>query len=111
MLYSIISGIFVLFLIFLIVISGRVFEASKTEDVKEGTKLLLKGVSILMCLYILLLQIPMQTLILQGFLCNEGDSEGEELTIRSIKCDSLAHQLLTIASILLLILFTGFNIV
>ena len=110
MLYSIISGVFILSLIFLILISGRVFESSKTEDVKEGTKLVLKVVSILMILYIQLLQIPMQTLILQGFLCNEGDSDGEELTIKSIKCDSLTHTLLTVASIFLLILFTGFNI-
>ena len=64
MLYSIVAGIFLSFLFFLVVISSKVFEASKTEDVKEGTKLILKGVSILMCLYILLLQIPMQTLIL-----------------------------------------------
>jgi len=55
MLYSVISGVFILFLVFLVVISSRIFNASKTEDVKEGTKLVLKGVSILMCLYILLL--------------------------------------------------------
>jgi hypothetical protein len=55
LLYSIVAGVFIAFVVFLIVISGKVFEASKTEDVKEGTKFVLKAVSILMCLYILLL--------------------------------------------------------
>ena len=70
MLYCVLSGIFFLFLLVLFAMSGRVFEESKTEDIKEGTKIVLKGLSILMCVFIFLLQIPMVTILLQGFVCD-----------------------------------------
>lgn len=89
MLYAVMAGLFFLFLFVLILISGRVFEDAKTEDVKEGTKFVLKIISILMCLYIFILQMPLVTLTLQGFLCDEDASE--VLVLTSIKCDSLTH--------------------
>ena len=89
MLYAIMAGLFFLFLFVLIMISGKVFEEAKTEDVKEGTKIVLRLISILMCLYIFILQMPLVTLTLQGFLCDEDSSE--ILVLTSIKCDSLTH--------------------
>jgi hypothetical protein len=55
MLYAVMAGLFFLFLFVLILISGKVFEEAKTEDVKEGTKIVLRLISILMCLYIFIL--------------------------------------------------------
>jgi hypothetical protein len=55
MLYVIMAGLFFLFLLTLVLISGKVFEEAKTEDVKEGTKIILRIISILMCLYIFIL--------------------------------------------------------
>jgi hypothetical protein len=89
MLYAIMAGLFFLFLIVLILISGKVFEEAKTEDVKEGTKIVLRVISILMCLYIYILQMPLVTLTLQGFLCDEDASEA--LVLTTIRCDSLTH--------------------
>jgi hypothetical protein len=89
MLYAIMAGLFFLFLSVLFIISARVFEDTKTEDVKEGTKIVLRLISILMCLYIYILQMPLVTLTLQGFLCDEDATEA--LVLTSIKCDSLTH--------------------
>jgi hypothetical protein len=55
LLYSILAGSFLLFLTVLFILSGKVFEGQKTEDVKEGTKIILRGISIVMCLYIFIL--------------------------------------------------------
>lgn len=56
--WAAINGAFVMFLLLLISVSGRVFEASKTGDLKETTKILLKGLSIVMCVAIQILPIP-----------------------------------------------------
>ncbi len=55
MLYSVMAGLFFLFIFTLFLISGKVFDDAKTEDVKEGTKIVLRIISILMCLYIFIL--------------------------------------------------------
>lgn len=106
MIYSILSGLFVLFLVLLFAISGQVFEASRTENIKEGTKIVIKGLSILMCLFIYLLWIPLFTLLLQGFLCNE-DSQ-EELVLKNVKCGSLVNNLLTVFSSFLVAIYILF---
>lgn len=62
--YAILGSAFIAFFGALFFLSGRVFEASKTEDVKEGTKLAIRIMSIFMCLFIYLLDIPMMSLIL-----------------------------------------------
>lgn len=89
LLYSILAGSFLLFVVILFILSNKVFEGQKTEDVKEGTKIILRAISIMMCLYIFILQIPLVTMILQGFLCDEDPTE--VLVLTSIKCDSVTH--------------------
>ena len=63
MLYSVLSGSFLLFVGLLFILSGKVFEDSRNEDIKEGAKLILKALSVLMCLFIQLLQIPLITML------------------------------------------------
>jgi hypothetical protein len=109
MLYALMAGLFFLFLLVLFLISGKVFEEAKTEDVKEGTKIVLRIISILMCLYIFILQMPLVTLTFQGFLCDEEASE--ILVLTSIRCDSLTHQLLVLSSTIILIVYGAFLII
>ena len=109
MLYAVMAGLFFLFLLVLILISGRVFEDAKTEDVKEGTKFVLRIISILMCLYIFILQMPLVTLTLQGFLCDEDPNE--LLVLTSITCDSLTHNLLVLSSTIILIVYGAFLLI
>ena len=109
MLYALMAGLFFIFLLVLFLISGKVFEEAKTEDVKEGTKIVLRIISILMCLYIFILQMPLVTLTFQGFLCDEEASE--ILVLTAIKCDSLTHQLLVLSSTVILIVYGAFLII
>lgn len=69
-------------------------------------KLVIKGLSFMMCLFLYFLQIPMQTLLLQGYQCDEDDSD--VLVLSSITCDSLEHKILMVTSTLLLIIFVVF---
>jgi hypothetical protein len=87
MMYAILCCIFLLFLILLFSFSGEVFEQAKMDDIKDRTKIIIKVVSILMCLFLFLLQMPMITLFFQGYLCNE--SSGDELVVSGITCGSL----------------------
>lgn len=103
-LYSILNGIFLLFMILLLSISGRIFEASKIGELKENVRILARVLSILMCLFIFLLQIPMITLLFQGYLCDEDPS----LVVSSISCNSLEHNVLIFTSTILLIVYIVF---
>jgi hypothetical protein len=76
---------------------------------KETTKLLLKFLSILMCLYIFLFQVPMLALLLEGYQCTDGISQA--LVIDPIECGSLTHKILMVFSTLLLIIYLGFLII
>lgn len=75
MVYSLISGLFFLFLITLFVMSSQAFEDSKTEDIKESSKLILRGLTFIMTIFLFLFQIPLMTILLQGYLCEEDPNE------------------------------------
>lgn len=60
--YGALSGLFILFLLLLNSFKGEVFEQTKVDDVKDRTKIVIKLVSVLMCLFLFLLQMPMFTL-------------------------------------------------
>lgn len=104
--YSGIFAVFILYLLALFLLTGNTFKQSKTEDVKESMKLVIKGLSFMMCLFLYFLQIPMQTLLLQGYQCDEDNSE--ILVLSSITCDSLEHKILIVTSTVLLIIFVIF---
>jgi len=65
MLYGVLSGLLVLVIASMLAVSGRVFEQQKNEDSKdEGSRVLLKALSFLLCKYLFILQIPLTTLLL-----------------------------------------------
>lgn len=106
MLYGLLNGVFLLFIIILFSISGKVFEAQKKEDLKEGTKILLKSLSALMIFYLYLFQIPLISVLLQGFMCNEDPSI--PLSLPSITCGSTLNQVLEAVSAVMLIIYSFF---
>lgn len=63
MVYSVFSTLFLLMLSSMFFLSGHVFNQSKTEDIKDGTKVAIKILSILMCLFATILQIPILNLL------------------------------------------------
>jgi len=67
-LYGAFSGI-LLFLIFsMFAMTGRIFDSQKSEDNKdEVSRVIIKALSFILCLYIHLLQIPFLTLLFQGY--------------------------------------------
>lgn len=48
LIYAVMSGLFYVFLFTLLIISTQAFEDSKSEDVKESTKLVLKILTFIM---------------------------------------------------------------
>jgi len=104
--YAGIFAFFLLYLLALFLLTGSTFKQSKTDDVKDSMKLVIKALSFIMCLFLYILQIPMQTLLLQGYQCDEDNSE--IIVLSSITCDSLEHKILMVASTFLLIVYLIF---
>ena len=96
-------GIFLVMIGALIFMSEKIFEESKTEDGKDGTKIIMLVFSFLMCLYTFILQIPITTILFQGFLCEEDLKHG--LVITDLSCQSVTHKVLIVVSALLLIIY------
>lgn len=104
--YCTLNGLFVIFLGMLFTLPGRTFEMTKTGELRESTKLAVKALSVLMCLFLFFLQIPMITLQLQGFLCDESPTD--EFTLPGVNCQSTEHKVLVVASTVLLITYVAF---
>lgn len=90
-------------------IANRAFEALKSEDIKDGMKILIQVLSIFMSLFIFILQIPFITILLQGFLCDEDANE--MYTLPDIKCEGLTHKIFLLFSSIALTLYIIFLII
>jgi hypothetical protein len=106
-LYGALSGILLFLICSMFAISGRIFDYQKSEESKdEGSRVALKVQSFILCLYLYLLQIPLTTLLFQGYLCDENS--GEMLEISNLKCSETTHHILTIISTLILTIYIVF---
>lgn len=108
MVYSILTGLFYVFLTTLFVLSSQAFEDSKTEDIKESFKLILRVLTFIMSLFLFLLQIPLIVILLQGYLCEEDPNE--KYTLPEVSCSSGNHMIMMIFSTLTLIIYSIFLI-
>lgn len=106
LLYAILSGLLLALIGLLISTTGKTFEAQKSEDSKDSTNILLKSLSILLCLFLYIFQMPLITLLLQGFLC--GEDKDTPYGLASITCDDILHKILIIISSLMLIIYGVF---
>jgi hypothetical protein len=103
-LYIGLMGFFVLFLILLLVIGGKVFDLQKVGDLKETTRAFIKVLSLIMCLYLNIASIPMFSVIFQGFKCNDGYPG----SLSEVSCTGVTHDILILFSVVLFILYIGF---
>lgn len=95
-----------LYIISMLGLSKRFFRQERKEDLKEGMKFVAKLYSLLMACFLFLFQIPMITIYLQSYLCDEDPNES--YTLVGMKCYSMAHQLLITFSTLSLIIYLIF---
>lgn len=105
-LYTILTVIFLVFLALLFGFADSLFEGSKRLELKDEAKIILKIVSVMMTLYLFLLQIPFMVILLQGYQCEEGP--GEQFGISDIECNGTAHTLMSLFSTVSLILYAAF---
>jgi hypothetical protein len=105
-LYSFLAGFFIIFVITLLAISNKAFEALKSEDIKDTMKFVVRLLSVVMSLFIFILEIPLVTILLQGFLCEENPNLN--YTLPEIKCDSTQHKILLLFSSLTITLYMVF---
>ena len=87
--YSLITFVFILFIAVMLLISNRAFEGSKNEDLKDGEKIVIKMLSIVMTLFLFIMQMPFITILLQGYHCDEDPKVPYSLP--DIKCESVTH--------------------
>lgn len=106
MISLLLSGVFFAFLLIMFVISSQAFDDSKTEDIKENSKLVLNTLTIIMSLYLFLFQIPFITILLQAYLCEEDPNL--MYTISDMACDSTNHRVLMVVSTLTLMVYLAF---
>ena len=89
LLYGIIAAVFIVFVAVMLLIANRAFEGSKNEDLKESEKIIIKVLSIVMTLFLFIMQMPFITILLQGYHCDEDSKV--QYTLPDIKCDSISH--------------------
>jgi uncharacterized membrane protein len=82
----VLSGTFLAFIALLFGMANILFKAAKKEELKEWTKMALIVISILMCGFMFLLEIPFVTSLLQGYQCEEDPDE--EYSLPDISCGS-----------------------
>ncbi|TNV87907.1 hypothetical protein FGO68_gene9941 [Halteria grandinella] len=106
--FILINATFYGFLMLLFTLSDRLFQAQRQEDIKEGMRLTLKLLSILMVSFLFLFQLPMLTTYFQCFLCDE---DPEDVYILATSCDSLTRHLLIAVATFSLVVYFGFLVV
>jgi len=84
----------------------KLFRASNNDDVKDFTKMIIKLGSILVACLIFILQIPIITVLFQGYLCNENPKEDYVLT--DIECGGFLNTILIFFSTITLIFYLAF---
>ena len=104
-LYGVLSGILILTLFVLFFTSSKLFREAKNEDVKDGGtgSLIMRGGSLVITIYLFIFQIPLFTVLFQGFLCDEVGPVSVGTT-----CTSSTHSLLILISTLMLIVYVIF---
>jgi hypothetical protein len=106
MLYAILIGGFYLMIILMYGFAEPLYQAQKKEEFKDGTKMVIKLFTLVVSFYIFILQIPLVTVILQGYLCQEDPDD--ILIISGVVCGSLFSQVLVVCSTVTLFMYLIF---
>lgn len=94
-------ALFIGLVITIYVSANSLFKASLRDDIKDRAKLIVKGLSVLMACFMFIFQIPFQSLLLQGFACDEDEST-EAYAIKGITCGGSTSKATIIVSSLIL---------
>ena len=111
-LYGVLSGILLVTLFLLFFTASRLFRESKKDDGggKDGGgggtgSLMIRVSSLVVTLYLFIFQIPLFTVLFQGYLCDESG-----LVTIAMTCSSSQHSILILTSTLMLIVYLLFLI-
>ena len=91
-----------------LIISDAVFKAKKSEDIKDGMRITLRLLSVIMILLLQTLQIPLMVTYLQGYLCNEDLTD---LYVLDTVCGSVAHEVSIALSTIALCIYLSFLVI
>lgn len=100
-------GIFLTLVLTIYLGANRLFKNSLSDEIKDGSQLMVKVLSIFMACYLFLFQIPFQSLLLQGFICGEEQSF-EASAIKDMECGSSISNALTVVSAFLIVIYVIF---
>lgn len=89
MVYVITGAIFYGMLLLIFLFGPSFYNGIKKENFNEGTKIIIRSLSILMLLFLTVLQVPFFTLLLQGYNC--GENPEIEYSLASLSCTSTEH--------------------
>lgn len=106
MLYAVLVGGFYLILILMYGFAEPLYRAQKKEDFKDGIKMILKLFTLAIGSYLYILQIPLLTVILQGYLCQEDPDD--IYILDAIPCGGLYSQALVVCSTVTLLVYVSF---
>ena len=70
------------------ILANSLFAQAKAEDIKDGTKLFIKALSLVVVGLIFTFQIPIVCILLQGYLCNE-DPISNAFTLEDVYCGTI----------------------
>ncbi|TNV87948.1 hypothetical protein FGO68_gene15622 [Halteria grandinella] len=99
----------VTFYALLIVIYGlgdRLFMMAKRDEIKDMYKYGTKALSVIMASYLFIFQIPMVSINLQGYLCEEDPDD--IYVLENVECGSVSNQIMVVFSTVTLILYISF---
>lgn len=84
----------------------RLFMMAKRDEIKDVYKYATKALSFIMASYLFIFQIPMVSINLQGYLCEEDPDD--VYVLENVSCGSTANQIMVISSTVTLILYITF---
>lgn len=85
------------------------YKVQKREELKDGTKMLLKFFSLVLGSYLFILQIPMVMMLVQGYLCEED--QDDVYVLEGVECGGLFNQVYAVISTVTLIVYVSFLMV
>lgn len=84
------------------------FKATKSGEIKEGTKLVVKLMSIITACYIFIFQIPIAVIFFQGYMCEE---DPDDVYVLDVPCNGAEHFILIAVSTIGLIVYLAFIVI
>lgn len=99
-------ALFYFLIVLMVSLSGPLYNSTRKENIKDGSRLLIKLISLILTIYMTVFQIPFFHVLLQGFLCEE-DSQ-LEYSLPTLLCDDITHKIMIFTSSFTLLVYILF---